>query len=98
MRVRRFLFLLPMLYMAISTHVTSVLTNFHWEWNACRIAPLVAWAHGYPLYSSADSGPIQNCLYGPLFYILYWPVTWFRRPTHLLLAGTLLTTVFYFVP
>src|SRR5262245_20407641 len=44
-------------------------------WNAIRIAPTVAWAHGYDMYYPANEGPIQATIYLPGAFLAYWPAT-----------------------
>lgn len=50
------------------------------DWNEIRLAPAFALRHGYPLYPSAEGGPLSTWIYGPVGVIVNLPATWAASP------------------
>lgn len=67
-------------------------------YNEERIIPTVALATGVKIYQVQGSGPHLSVLYGPFFYLLYWPLTWCRHAAPLLSFGTLWSLFLYSLP
>lgn len=69
--------------------------QFPWiVWNDMRLAPAVAFAQGWPVYSTADHGVINTWIYGPLPLFFYSPAA--LAPTAagaLVVAGVLNLTL-----
>lgn len=49
-------------------------------WNGIRFARAYALAHGFDLYTPADSGVIAGLIYGPVGYFLYAPAALWSSP------------------
>jgi len=64
-------------------------------WNAARLTPAIALHHGYQLYYPITSGPVLSTVVGPMAFLPYWPVGFFRpaSPTALVLAATFLNLI-----
>lgn len=72
-------------FCTLTTLVLSVIAFSKSPYNEERLAPALAWAHGLNIYQQADStGPLLSVLYGPMFYLLYWPVTIFHHVNQIL--------------
>jgi hypothetical protein len=57
-------------------------------WNAPRLAPSFALAHGLPFYALRPSGAQLGWVYGPIFPLWYWPITACSNlTTALMIAG-----------
>jgi hypothetical protein len=67
-------------------------------WSAARLAPAMGLGHGYALYSPPRSGPATGWIYPPLATLAYYPATLIPDPTGAVLAGRLLSLVYFFVP
>ena len=59
-------------------------------WNAPRLAPSFALAEGLPIYTLRSSGAQLGWVYGPIFPLVFWPVTLIPNLTvSLMMAGAL---------
>jgi hypothetical protein len=67
-------------------------------YNEERVAPSFAWANGLNIYRTHADGPLLSVLYGPVFYLLYWPLTLFRHAATSLTVGTLWSLFCYSLP
>jgi hypothetical protein len=67
-------------------------------YNEERLAPSFAWSIGLTVYRTHADGPLLSVLYGPVFYLLYWPATLFRHAAASLTFGTLWSMFFYCLP
>ena len=67
-------------------------------WSAARLAPAVGLRHGHPLYYPSSNGPVTGWIYPPLAPVVYLPATLIPGPTGAVLAGRLLSLVYYFTP
>lgn len=56
-------------------------------WNAPRLAPSFALAHGLPFYALRSSGAQLGWIYGPVFPVWYWPITLLGNLTTSLMAA-----------
>lgn len=70
----------------------------YYGWNGARLAPVVAWVGGRPLYSTQDAGSVQTTMYPPLSAVAYAPAAAFPEPTSAVVAGSLLAQLYYFLP
>lgn len=88
--------LVPLALLAICSRCVSVVLQApHWDWNACRLAPALAYFRGYDLYFGAGSGPIVSTVYGPIAGLLLAPCALFPEPTGAILMASVITlTVF----
>ena len=69
-----------------------------WPWSACRLAPALAVFHGYPLYSPAETGPINGWLYGPVPALAWTPAALAPTPLGALGVAVVVSLVFLLVP
>jgi hypothetical protein len=76
---------------------TAVLST-RWVWSACRLAPTLGLFHGYPLYSPADSGPINGWLYGPIAALAWAPAALAGSPLPALAIATVINLLALLVP
>jgi hypothetical protein len=67
-------------------------------WNAARLSPAYALAHGYRLYYPPEDGPILGHHYGPVSSLLYLPAAFADSPTSSLLFASVITIIIYFLP
>jgi hypothetical protein len=69
-----------------------------WNWSACRLAPAIALFHGYPLYSPAETGPINGWLYGPVPALAWTPAVLAGSPLGALWIAAVISLVFMLGP
>jgi hypothetical protein len=67
-------------------------------WSAARLAPAMGQRYGYRLYSPPNSGPATGWIYPPVATLAYFPATLIPDATGAVLAGRLLTLVYFFAP
>jgi len=67
-------------------------------WNSIRVAPPVALAKGFGLYSGPDAGPILNTPYGPVWGLVYTPAALADSPTPALWIALVISLLLFFVP
>ena len=67
-------------------------------WSAARLYPAMGLKYGYALYYPPRSGPATGWIYPPLATLAYWPATLVPDPTGAVLAGRLLSLVYFFGP
>ncbi|MCO5165529.1 MAG: hypothetical protein M9894_04055 [Planctomycetes bacterium] len=91
--------LLPLLLaLAAASVAAEALAGLFRAWNDARLAPVVAWTRGYPLYPGVDGGPLLGLMYPPLAALAYLPAAWGRTPEQAVGAGLALAQVYYFAP
>src|SRR5207245_4082445 len=78
--------------------VRCVLRASLFAWNAARLAPTFALAHGYRLYYGPNSGPVLDTIYGPVTALIYLPATLAHLPTDAVIIGSVVSSVLYFGP
>jgi hypothetical protein len=64
-----------------------------YTWNPVRLARAVAFARGYDLYTSPDSGVISGIIYGPVGFFLYAPAALWPTPLPALFTACLVSTL-----
>jgi hypothetical protein len=69
-----------------------------WVWSACRLAPTIGLFHGYPLYSPAESGPVNGWLYGPVAAFAWSPAALADSPLPALTIAAVINLLFLLVP
>src|SRR5579872_5552354 len=68
-------------------------------YNEMRGSPAVALAAGQRIYQGIEvTGPLFCVVYGPITYLIYAPMVWFREPKSALLMGSFISLVFYSSP
>ena len=73
--------------------------SIHFIFNDGRLVPAFSMLAGNPPYYPLDSGPILNCVYGPLSYVYYFPCAFFRQNISLaLMFGSLLSFAAFAIP
>lgn len=86
---------------ALATAITLILAIISFSkspYNEERLAPAFALVHGVRVYQVNATGPLLSVLYGPMFYIFYWPTTLLKHANDSLLFGTVWSLVFYSLP
>ncbi len=84
--------LVPLALLAVCSRCVSVVLQApNWDWNACRLAPAVAYFRGYDLYFGPTSGPIVSTVYGPVASLLLAPCAVFPEPTGAILMASAIT-------
>jgi hypothetical protein len=68
------------------------------EWDTVRIAPVIAFAHGYPLYPTPETGALTSFCYGPVTALLYLPLAFCPTPTVAVLAGAVTSVLCFLGP
>lgn len=64
-----------------------------------RGAPSIALVAGQKIYQGRQvDGPLFCMVYGPVMYLLYTPITWFKESKFALLTGSILALGFYSLP
>jgi len=85
-------------YTALAVFLREILETPFRDWDAIRLVPAFALAHGSPIYDNPSSGPMLDFLYGPVTALAYWPATVMRNPLSAVLFAKGLTFVYFFVP
>ena len=85
-------------YVLAASFLSSLYKAPHWGWNGARLAPVVAWVGGEPLYSTENAGSVQTTMYPPFSAVAYVPAAVFTEPTSAVVVGSLLAHVYYFAP
>lgn len=68
-------------------------------WNDARLGEVIATLKHYPLYIEPGHGPILSYKYGPLGAITYLPAGLLAHtPTGQILLGSLLTSIYFYLP
>jgi hypothetical protein len=93
-----FVTLPPLLVAVLWLYVETAGLNTRWTWSACRLAPVVGWLQGYPLYSPEDHGPINGWLYGPVAALAWLPATLARSPEPALFIAAAINLAFLLIP
>lgn len=88
----------PLLVALLFVYTETAWLNTRWVWSACRLAPTIGLLHGYPLYSSADSGAINGWLYGPVAALAWLPAAFASSPQPALLIAAIINLVFLLAP
>lgn len=89
----------PLLLLAvIYLYRETALLGTRWVWSACRLAPVLAWRQGWPLYSPIDHGPINGWLYGPVAAVAWLPSALAHSPLPALLIAVTINLLFLLVP
>lgn len=78
--------------------LVAILEAPSFGWNNARLAPSVALALGYPLYSPPDSGPVLDTIYGPVTALAYLPAAAGGTPTAAMLLGACVSALWYYGP
>ncbi|CAN5589312.1 hypothetical protein BH09PLA1_BH09PLA1_21570 [soil metagenome] len=72
------------------------------DWNAGKIAPVVAMVRGqpqnYPLYQSPGDGVMTAWIYGPVPALLFLPAALFSRPTDVIMTGVAINALAVLLP
>ncbi|HSH93445.1 MAG TPA: hypothetical protein VK968_04815, partial [Roseimicrobium sp.] len=74
------------------------LSTPHFFWNAVRLVPSFSLLAGYDLYYAPDAGPVSGHIYGPIGALAYLPAAITHSPAAAIRIGSLLSTIFYFLP
>lgn len=98
--VRRIALLtLPVLLLGLAyVYFATAALATRWPWSACRLAPALAVFHGYPLYSPAETGPINGWLYGPVPAMAWMPAALASTPLAALRIAVVISLAFLLVP
>jgi hypothetical protein len=88
---------LPLVALAYVYFETAALAT-RWNWSACRLAPAIALFHGYPLYSAAETGPINGWLYGPVPALAWTPAALASTPLAALGIAATINLLFILAP
>ena len=67
-------------------------------WNEARLAPVAAWLRGYPLYTSASSGIINENIYPPLGALAFAPAAMIGNPLVAVIFGSTLSLLMNLSP
>jgi hypothetical protein len=60
-------------------------------WNNARLTPAIALHHGFKLYYPLQDGPVLSTVVGPMAFLAYWPIGFFKgSPTTLILLASAL--------
>jgi hypothetical protein len=77
----------------------GILNSPSFVWNEVRLARSMALLHGFSLYLDRDAtGPVIGTVHTPVSHCLYLAAAGLHSPTYALLAGSLLSLLFIFVP
>ena len=68
------------------------------SWNAARIAPLLGWMQGFPIYSTATEGAIQSTMYPPFSALAYIPASAAYTPVLAILMAAIIAQAYYVIP
>ncbi len=68
------------------------------EWNGARVAPVIAWTMGMPLYFPPQQGPASAFMYPPVSAILRLPVVFTSTPNGAIILSAFLNAITFFVP
>lgn len=88
----------PLLGILAAVYWETAALSIRWVWSACRLAPTIGLFHGYPLYSPAESGPINGWLYGPVAALAWTPAALAGSPLTALTIATVINLAFLLVP
>jgi hypothetical protein len=67
-------------------------------WSGARLAPALDLRQGHPLYHPDGQGPVSGWIYPPLSALAYLPATFWGDGADMILAGKVLSLLFYFGP
>jgi hypothetical protein len=74
----------------------------YWDWNAGKLAPLVAFARRQPfhyqLYQDPHGGVMTAWIYGPIPAFIFAPATLFDRPTPAIMLATVINAISVLLP
>ena len=68
------------------------------EWNGARLAPLMAFERGVPLYGDPASGVLSAWIYGPIPALVYLPTSLLHEPTGCIILGVIQSELMFFAP
>lgn len=68
------------------------------EWNSARVAPIMAWGMGFPLYFLPGEGPGTAFIYPPVSAVLRLPVAMADRPSTAIITSAILNALLYHIP
>jgi hypothetical protein len=68
-------------------------SSTRFDWNAAKLAPIVAMTRGYSLYQDPKTGVMTAWIYGPVPALLFLPAAIAKRPTTAILIGELINIV-----
>ena len=87
---------------ALYSSVWTISTSPILDWNACKLAPVVAMVrgnpHNYALYQDPKSGVMTAWIYGPVPALLTLPAALASRPTTQILIGVCINVLALLVP
>jgi hypothetical protein len=83
---------------AIAILVRHALWTLFPNWAAARLAVTYAWRLGFPIYYPEATGAIVAQNYSPLYFLLYLPASYFSSPTHGVLMGAFMASLYALVP
>jgi hypothetical protein len=75
-----------------------VLITPYGEWNGARVAPVLAWTMGMPLYFPPGNGPASAFMYPPVSAILRLPVAFTSTPNSAILLSAVINALTFFLP
>jgi hypothetical protein len=78
--------------------VFSIADNLNFPYTSFRLAPTLALARGYPLYSLPDHPPWVTVGYGPFYPLAYLPCIFAKDPVTAVSAATILAYAYILVP
>ena len=67
-------------------------------WNDMRLAPTIALAQGWSVFSTATEGTISTWMYGPLPLLFFWPASWANTAADALIVAGVLNVLLTLVP
>jgi hypothetical protein len=87
---------------ALYTIVFTVASSPVHDWNACKVAPVIAMVRGnpqpYPLYQDPETGVMTAWIYGPVPALMMLPAALASRPTSAIVLGVVINIVLVFAP
>ncbi len=83
--------------LALAYHILLDYT-LSWDYNLVRLQRTFALAAGEPIFPPRDSGVVLNTIYGPVGALAYLPATAIASPVRAVLAGQVLSVLFFFLP
>src|SRR4051812_18303118 len=87
---------------AIYAAIYAVASAPYWDWNAGKLAPLVAFAQGrpnhYALYQDPHNGVMTAWIYGPIPAFVFGPAALCDRPTPAIMVAVVINAMTVLLP